>query len=109
MCIRDRPNNYSVVLENWNEEKALYLARLEELVEDVYKRQGLAYKAPLYGRRTAQMKILPFDFEETCQYFKNFTDEEKAYVYGIVGGTPQYLLQMSDKLSICLLYTSRCV
>ena len=60
----------------------------------------LAYKAPLYGRRTAQMKILPFDFEETCQYFKNFTDEEKAYVYGIVGGTPQYLLQMSDKLSI---------
>lgn len=60
----------------------------------------LAYKAPLYGRRTAQMKILPFDFEETCRYFKNFTDEEKAYVYGIVGGTPQYLLQMNDKLSI---------
>ena len=24
----------------------------------------LAYKAPLYGRRTAQMKIMPFDFEE---------------------------------------------
>ena len=60
----------------------------------------LAYKAPLYGRRTAQMKILPFDFEETCHYSKNFTDEEKAHVYGIVGGTPQYLLQMSDKLSI---------
>ena len=60
----------------------------------------LAYKAPLYGRRTAQMKILPFDFEETCHYFENFTDEEKAYVYGIVGGTPQYLLQMNDKLSI---------
>ena len=60
----------------------------------------LSYKAPLYGRRTAQMKILPFDFAETCHYFKNFTDEEKAYVYGIVGGTPQYLLQMSDKLSI---------
>ena len=60
----------------------------------------LAYKAPLYGRRTAQMKILPFDFAETCRYFKNFTAEESAYVYGIVGGTPQYLLQMNDKLSI---------
>ena len=60
----------------------------------------LAYKAPLYGRRTAQMKILPFDFEETCHYFKNFTDEEKAYVYGIVGGTPQNLLQIIDKLVI---------
>ena len=29
-----------------------------------------------------------------------YHDEERAYVYGIVGGTPQYLLQMSDKLSI---------
>lgn len=62
--------------------------------------QVLAYKAPLYGRRTAQMKILPFDFEETCRYFKNFSDEDKALVYGIVGGTPQYLLQMNDELSV---------
>ena len=60
----------------------------------------LAYKAPLYGRRTAQMKIVPFDFEETCRYFKNFSDEDKALIYGIVGGTPQYLLQMNDTLSV---------
>lgn len=60
----------------------------------------LAYKAPLYGRRTAQMKIVPFDFEETCRYFKHFTDEEKALIYGIVGGTPQYLLQMNDGMSV---------
>jgi AAA+ ATPase superfamily predicted ATPase len=31
----------------------------------------LSYKAPLYGRKTAQMKINPFDFEETCRYFPN--------------------------------------
>lgn len=60
----------------------------------------LAYKAPLYGRRTAQIKLLPFDFEETCVYFKNLSDTDKALIYGIAGGTPQYLLQMSDKLSI---------
>lgn len=60
----------------------------------------LAYKAPLYGRRTAQMKILPFDFEETCCCFKNFSAEDKALIYGIVGGTPQYLLQINDKLSV---------
>ena len=60
----------------------------------------LAYKSPLYGRRTAQMKILPFSFEETCRYFKNYSDEDKALAYGIVGGTPQYLLQMDDRLSI---------
>ena len=60
----------------------------------------LAYKAPLYGRRTAQMKLSPFNFEETCRYFKNFSDEDKALIYGIVGGTPQYLLQMDDRLSV---------
>lgn len=62
--------------------------------------QVLAYKSPLYGRRTAQMKITPFDFEECCTYLKNLSDEDKALVYGIVGGTPQYLLQMNDKLSV---------
>ncbi len=60
----------------------------------------LAYKAPLYGRRTAQMRILPFDFGEVCRYFQNFSNEDKAVAYGIVGGTPQYLLQMNDHLSI---------
>lgn len=60
----------------------------------------LAYKAPLYGRRTAQMKIQPFDFIDSCRYFNNFSDEDKALVYGIVGGTPQYLLQMDDRLSV---------
>ena len=60
----------------------------------------LAYKAPLYGRRTAQMKIMPFDFYECCSYLSGLSDEDKAYIYGIVGGTPQYLLQMSDKISV---------
>ena len=60
----------------------------------------LAYKAPLYGRRTAQFKIQPFDFQEVCQYFTQLSDEDKALAYGIVGGTPQYLLQLNDTLSI---------
>ena len=60
----------------------------------------LAYKAPLFGRRTAQLKLEPFSFEETCQLFTKFTDEEKALIYGIFGGTPQYLLQVNDKLSV---------
>ena len=62
--------------------------------------QVLAYKAPLYGRRSAQFKILPFNFSETCRCFPHFSPEEKALMYGIVGGTPQYLLQMNDRLSI---------
>ncbi|MBR2036767.1 MAG: ATP-binding protein [Lachnospiraceae bacterium] len=62
--------------------------------------QVLAYKAPLYGRRTAQFKVLPFEFRDACKYFNQFSVEEKALAYGIVGGTPQYLLQLNDKLSM---------
>lgn len=46
------------------------------------------------------MKIVPFDFEENCHYFKNFSDKDKALIYGIFGGTPYYLLQIDDKLSV---------
>ena len=60
----------------------------------------LAYKAPLYGRRTAQMKLLPFTFEETCRYLSNMSGEDLALMYGVVGGTPQYLLQVNDKQSV---------
>lgn len=60
----------------------------------------LAYKAPLYGRRTAQFKIKPFEFLEACCYFNNFSDVDKALAYGVVGGTPQYLMQLDDTLSI---------
>ncbi len=60
----------------------------------------LSYKAPLYGRRTSQIKLLPFDFEEACQYLKHYSAEEKALAYGIMGGTPSYLLQINDRLGI---------
>ena len=72
----------------------------------------MAYKAPLYGRRTAQLKILPFDFFECRSYFKKFSDMDVATIYGLVGGTPQYLLHMDDDVSIeeniknCFLNTS---
>ena len=60
----------------------------------------LAYKAPLYGRRTAQLKLLPFSFDETCRLFAKFSDVDKALLYGMFGGTPQYLLQVRDGMSV---------
>jgi len=62
--------------------------------------QVLSYKAPLYGRRTAQFKVQPFEFQEACKYFSQLSNDDKALAYGIVGGTPQYLLQLNEKLSI---------
>lgn len=60
----------------------------------------LAYKAPLYGRKTAQIKLLPFNFAESCRYLRRFSNEDRALLYGIAGGTPQYLLQISDRMNV---------
>lgn len=46
------------------------------------------------------MKALPFDFADTCRYLPHFSAEDKALAYGMVGGTPQYLLQLNDRASI---------
>ncbi|MDR1000051.1 MAG: ATP-binding protein [Clostridiales bacterium] len=74
--------------------------------------QVLGYKSPLYGRRTAQFKIMPFGFFESMLFFDKsvasdkseasdksgasnkpevFEKTDKAVIYGITGGIPEYL------------------
>ena len=60
----------------------------------------LAYKSPLYGRRTVQLKILPFDFFDAGKYFPKYSAQDKALVYGVLGGTPQYLAQFDENLTV---------
>lgn len=62
--------------------------------------QVLGYQSPLYGRRTAQFKIQPFDYYETGLWFPNYSPEEKALVYGISGGIPLYLEQFDRRKNI---------
>lgn len=62
--------------------------------------QVMGYQSPLYGRRTCQYKILPFDFFETKKYYSRFTGEELAVIYGITGGIPLYMSLMDENLSV---------
>jgi AAA+ ATPase superfamily predicted ATPase len=63
--------------------------------------QVLGYKSPLYGRRTAQFRILPFDFDQTREYLKGgkFNREDVALLFGVTGGIPLYLSLMDKELS----------
>lgn len=63
----------------------MFIGRERELhaLEKLYQSNKFEF-AVIYGRRTAQIKLLPFDFGETCRYFKNFSDEDKAYEMGNV-------------------------
>ncbi|MCD8068815.1 MAG: ATP-binding protein, partial [Lachnospiraceae bacterium] len=62
--------------------------------------QVLGYQSPLYGRRTGQFKILPFDYMDTGRWFPGYTSEEKALMYGVTGGVPLYLEQFSPDRTI---------
>lgn len=51
----------------------------------------LSEKSPVYGRRTGQIRLQPFDYRECAQWFPSFSPEEKALLYGITGGVPYYM------------------
>lgn len=51
----------------------------------------LGNKSPLFGRRTSQMDVQPFDYVTASEFVPNYTPEEKAIVYGVTGGIAKYL------------------
>ena len=53
----------------------------------------LSYDSPLYGRRTAQIKLQPISFEYYKEFFDNKSKKELIEFYSITGGIPKYILE----------------
>ncbi|AGF59148.1 hypothetical protein B0P06_002518 [Clostridium saccharoperbutylacetonicum] len=64
------------------------------------EKEVLSYKSPLFGRRTAQMLIEPFDFYNSSKFFPKYSFNERVMTYGIIGGIPQYLEKFNEKNTI---------
>ena len=62
--------------------------------------QVLGYQSPIYGRRTAQMKIEPFNYRDSAAFVSRYSVTDKALVYGITGGIPKYLELFDDALPL---------
>jgi AAA+ ATPase superfamily predicted ATPase len=60
----------------------------------------LGEKSPLYGRRTGQIDLLPFDYLTSAEFVPGYQPEEKALVYGMTGGIPKYLAMFRDDISV---------
>ncbi len=60
----------------------------------MYK-EVLGYKAPLYGRRTGQIELLPLTFPETVSLLGKPLDE-CVRIYGVCGGVPFYLKEFTE-------------
>ena len=59
----------------------------------------LGYKSPLFGRRTAQIKLDGFDYYDAGKMLDSFCNEDKIKLYACVGGTPHYLAQIKTNES----------
>jgi len=60
----------------------------------------LGYRAPLYGRRTAQYRLETFDFFDARQFYPAYSAEDQVRTYAIIGGTPGYLNPLTFSLSL---------
>jgi len=54
----------------------------------------LGSKSPLYGRRTMQMRLNPFDYLDAARMLPGVPPEELVIYYATFGGTPYYLSQV---------------
>jgi AAA+ ATPase superfamily predicted ATPase len=64
------------------------------------EKQVLNYNSPLYGRRTAQIKLLPFRYFDAAKWFPSYPPEQKALAFAVLGGIPMYLEKFSDKKNV---------
>ena len=62
--------------------------------------QTLAYDSPLYGRRTAQIRLKQIPFAYYHQFFPDKSHKELIEMYAVTGGVPKYIELFSQSKDI---------
>ena len=63
-------------------------------------RMALSLRSPLYGRRTAQIRLAPLPFLEIREHFKHKPFSEVVEIYSVTGGVPKYLEFFDNERSL---------
>jgi AAA+ ATPase superfamily predicted ATPase len=58
----------------------------------------MEYKSPIYGRRTGQIKLQPFQFKDVAKFIKN--TQKAVELYCVFGGTPAYITDVDHSKNI---------
>ncbi len=62
--------------------------------------QTLSYHSPLYGRRTAQIRLKQIPFHDYQDFFDKLSFREQVERYAVTGGVPKYIESFSDNEDI---------
>lgn len=88
----------SVLMRIWDEKlknKNIMLILCGSLIH-MMTSQVLRYDSPLYGRRTAQMRIGQIPYEYYEEFAPGLTEEERLQQYAVTGGVPKYIEIFQD-------------
>lgn len=83
----------SILMNIWEQklkDKNLMLILCGSLIS-MMTAQVLSYDSPLYGRRTAQMRLQQIDFEHYKEFVPDISEEEQIFRYAVTGGVPKYI------------------
>lgn len=64
------------------------------------EKEVLSEKSPIFGRRTAQLKLMPLSYTDAARFHPELPPEANAYIYGITGGIPHYINLLGVKGSV---------
>lgn len=62
--------------------------------------QVLSHSSPLYGRRTAQIRLQPLKFQEFREAFPDKTFSELTELYAVTGGVPKYIEFFDNSMTL---------
>jgi AAA+ ATPase superfamily predicted ATPase len=62
--------------------------------------QTLSYDSPLYGRRTAQIKLGAIPFAHYHEFYSDKDARELAQYYSVTGGVPKYIELFSEEKDV---------
>jgi len=62
--------------------------------------RGLARRGALFGRLDREIHLDPFDYRQAAGMLEGRPWRERAYLYGILGGTPDYLSVVGERQTL---------
>ena len=62
--------------------------------------QVLSERSPLFGRRTAQKRLLPLTPPDAFEFFPGWEAEDRILAFAILGGMPAYLRRFDDRRTL---------
>ena len=93
------PSIFQRIWEEILKDKSVMVILCGSLIS-MMESQTLAYGSPLYGRRTAQIRLKQIPFGYYHEFFPNKSRKELIEMYSVTGGVPKYIELFSESKDI---------